>query len=112
MTHTGSPQHRLAPSGGTTGVITADVQWHDVELALTVARHSYDRWLTAVQDAPSLATMHAYHTHEALHEAARAFTTLIDTFRAEAAALITTPAPDTRPMGATQAPEGFRCPTG
>jgi hypothetical protein len=37
--------------------------------------------------------MHAYHTHEALHEAARAITTLIETFRAEATALITTPAP-------------------
>jgi hypothetical protein len=36
--------------------------------------------------------MHAYHTHEALHEAARAITVLIDTFRAEAAALITAPA--------------------
>jgi hypothetical protein len=45
-------------------VITAKVQWHDAELALTVARHSYDRWLAAVhQDTPSLATMHAYHTH-------------------------------------------------
>jgi hypothetical protein len=77
-----------------------------------VARHSYDRWLTAVQDTPSLATMHAYHTHEALHEAAHALTTLIDTFRAEAAALITTPVPDTRPIGVTQAPEEFRCPTG
>ncbi|MDT7717361.1 MAG: hypothetical protein QOH09_3353, partial [Pseudonocardiales bacterium] len=33
-----------------------------------------------------------YHTHEALHEAARAITVLIDTFRAEAAALITAPA--------------------
>jgi hypothetical protein len=74
-------------------VITANVQWHDAELALTVDRHGYDRWLAAVhQDTPSLATMHAYHTHTALHEAARAITTLIDTFRAEAAALITTPA--------------------
>jgi hypothetical protein len=36
--------------------------------------------------------MHAYHTHTALHETARAITTLIDTVRAEAAALITTPA--------------------
>ncbi|MDQ2790199.1 MAG: hypothetical protein M3Y73_10975 [Actinomycetota bacterium] len=36
--------------------------------------------------------MHAYHTHDALHEAARAITTLIETFRAEAVALITTPA--------------------
>ncbi len=36
--------------------------------------------------------MHAHHTHAALHEAARAITTLIDTFRAEAAAVITIPA--------------------
>jgi hypothetical protein len=57
------------------------------------ARHSYDRWLVAGHgDTPSLATLHAYHTHEALHEAARAITMIIDTFRAEAAALITTPA--------------------
>jgi hypothetical protein len=77
-------------------VITANVQWHDAQLALTVARHGYDRWLTAVhQDTPSLATMHAYHTHTALHETARAITTLIDTLRAEVAALITTPAQGT-----------------
>jgi hypothetical protein len=37
--------------------------------------------------------MHVYHTHEALHEAARATTMLIETVRAEAAAQITTPAP-------------------
>ena len=93
MSHNGSPQHHPAPSGGTTHVIAANVQWHDAELALTVARHGYDRWLTAVhQDTPSLATMHAYHTHTALHETARAITTLIDTVRAEATALITTPA--------------------
>ena len=92
MNHNGSPAHHPAP-GGTTRVIAANVQWHDVELALTVARHGFDKWLTAVhQDTPSLATMHAYHTHTALHEAARTITTLIDTFRAEAAALITTPA--------------------
>jgi hypothetical protein len=36
--------------------------------------------------------MHAHHTHTALHEAARATAVLIETFRAEAAALITTPA--------------------
>jgi hypothetical protein len=77
-------------------MITANVQWHDAELALTVARHGYDSWLTAVHhDTPSLATMHAHHTHTALHETARAITTLIDTFRAEAAALITTPAQGT-----------------
>jgi len=36
--------------------------------------------------------MRAYHTHEALHEAARAITVLIDTFRMEVAALIAPPA--------------------
>jgi hypothetical protein len=93
MNHNGSPAHPPAPGDGTTRVITANVQWHDAELALTVARHGYDRWLTAVhQDTPSLATMHAHHTHTALHETARAITTLLDTFRAEAAALITTAA--------------------
>ena len=59
-----------------------------------MARHSYDRWLiTSGEDTRSPAIMHAYHTHESLHEAARAITTLIETFRAQAAALITTPAP-------------------
>jgi hypothetical protein len=50
------------------------------ELALTVARHSFDRWFVAGhQDTPSLAIMHAHHTHVALHEAARAITMLVDT---------------------------------
>jgi hypothetical protein len=90
MNHNGSPQHHLAHNGASTGVIAANVQWHDADLALTVARHSYDRWLVAGhEDTPSLATLHAYHTHQALHEAARAITLLIDTFRTEAAALIT-----------------------
>jgi hypothetical protein len=60
---------------------------------MKVARHSFDRWLTARdEDIPSPAIMHAYHTHVALHEAARVITMLIETFRVEAAALITTPA--------------------
>ncbi len=68
-----------------------EMVWHDAELALTVVRHSYDRWLVAGHDdTPSLVAMHAYHTHEALHEAARALPTLIDTFSAEAPAVITT----------------------
>jgi hypothetical protein len=93
MNHDESPSHHPTHSDATTRAITANTQWHDAELVLKVARHSYDRWLTAGhEDTPSLASMHAYHTHEALHEAARAITVLIDTFRAEAAALITAPA--------------------
>lgn len=65
-------------------MITANTQWHDAELALKVARHSYDRWLIAGhEDTPSAAIMHAHHTHTALHEAARAITILSETFRAE-----------------------------
>ena len=85
---------RIAPpqSDSTTRAI-ANMQWHDAELAMTVARHSLERWLAAGhKDTPSAATMHAYHAHTALHEAARAITVLIETFRAEATALITTPA--------------------
>jgi hypothetical protein len=94
MTQDDCPRHHRAHNGGTTPVIAANTQWHDAELALKMARHSYDRWLiTGGKDTRSPAIMHAYHTHEALHEAARAITTLIETFRAEAAALITTPAP-------------------
>jgi hypothetical protein len=93
MNHDESPPHHPTHSDATTRAITANTQWHDAELALKVARHSYQRWLTAGhEDTPSPAVMHAYHTHEALHEAARAITALIDTFRVEATALITTPA--------------------
>lgn len=92
MNHNGSPRHQPAQSG-ITRVIAANVQWHDADLALKVARHSFEKWLVAGhEDTPSAAIMHAHHTHTALHEAARAITTLIDTFRAEAAAVITTPA--------------------
>jgi hypothetical protein len=72
-------------------MIDANAQWHDAELAIKVARHSFKRWLVAGhEDTPSSASMHAYHTHTALYEAARATIMLIDTFRAEATALITT----------------------
>lgn len=92
MNHHDSPPPHPAHSDGTTRVIAANRQWHDAELALKVARHSFERWLLADhEDTPSPASMHAYHTHQALHEAARAITTLIETFRAEATARITTP---------------------
>jgi hypothetical protein len=93
MNHDDSPRPSPSQNGGTTRVIAANTQWHDAELALKVARHSFERWLVAGHDdTPSLALMHAYHTHEALHEAARAITMLAETVRAETAALITTPA--------------------
>ena len=82
-----------AQNGGTTRVIAANTQWHDAELALKVARHSFERWLVAGhEDTPSLAIMHAHHTHVALHEATRAITMLVDTVHTETATLITTPA--------------------
>jgi hypothetical protein len=88
------PRPHPAQNGGTTPAVAANAQWHNAELASKMARHSYDRWLiTSGEDTRSPAIMHAYHTHESLHEAARAITTLIETFRAQAAALITTPAP-------------------
>jgi hypothetical protein len=92
MNHDDSPRPSPAHNGGTTRVIAANTQWHDAELALKVARHSFERWLVAGHDdTPSLA-MHAHHTHTALHEAAHAITLLVETVRAETAALITTPA--------------------
>jgi hypothetical protein len=97
MNHSCSPPQPPAPSEATTPTITASAQWHDAELAMKVARHSFDRWLTAGHDnTPSIALMHAYHTHTALHEAARSITMLIEIFRAEANALITTPPPGHR----------------
>ena len=96
VNHDGSPRHHQTPSDGTTRGIAASTQWHDAELAMKVARHSFDRWLVAGhEDIPSTALVHAYHTHVALHEAARATAVLIETFRGEAAALITTSAQGT-----------------
>jgi hypothetical protein len=94
MNQNGSPRHHPTQNGGdTTRGIAASRQWHDAELAMKVARHSFERWLVADhEDTPSPALMHACHTHEALHEAARATAVLIETFRAEAATLIATPA--------------------
>ena len=52
---------------------------------MNVARRCFEGWLQASpKDPPSTPNMHAYHTHEALHEAARAISLLIETFRAEA----------------------------
>lgn len=96
MDHDDSPRQYPAQSNGATRAIAASTQWHDAELAMKVARHSFDRWLAAGHgDTSPFAVMHAYHTHTALHEAARAITMLIETFRVEAAALITTPTRDT-----------------
>ncbi len=92
MNHDNSPRQHPTQSDGTTRALAANMQWHDTELAMKVARHSFERWLAAGhKDTPSHGIMHAYHTHTALHEAARAITMLIETFRVEATALITTP---------------------
>jgi hypothetical protein len=93
MNSDGSPRHHRAQGQGTTRGIAASRQWHDAELAMKVAGHSFERWLVAGhEDTPSAVLVHACHTHTALHEAARATAVLIETFRAEATALITTPA--------------------
>jgi hypothetical protein len=95
MNQDGSPRHHWTPSGDTTRGIAASTQWHDVELAMTVARHSLERWLVAGhEDTPSAALMHACHTHTALCEAARATAVLIETVHAETT-LITSPAQGT-----------------
>ncbi|PZS22702.1 MAG: hypothetical protein DLM60_03880 [Pseudonocardiales bacterium] len=92
MNRDGSPRHHLTQGDGTPRGIAASTQWHDAELVMKVARHSLEKWFVAGhEDAPSPGLMHANHTHTALHEAARAIAVLIETFRAEAAALITTP---------------------
>ncbi len=88
MNQDDSQRQHPTQSDGTTRAIAVSMQWHDAELAMKVARHSFERWLAAEhKDTPSPAYMHAYHTHTALHEAARAITTLIETFRAETTAL-------------------------
>jgi Sigma-70, region 4 len=93
MNHDDPPRRHRIQSNGSTGAIAASTQWHDAELAMKVARHSFDRWATAGhEDTPSLAIMYAGRTHTALHEAARVITMLIETLRVEAAAVITTPA--------------------
>jgi hypothetical protein len=64
MNHDDPPRRHRIQSNGTTGAIAANTQWYDAELAMKVARHSFDRWLTAGHEVtPSLAMMHAYHTH-------------------------------------------------
>jgi hypothetical protein len=86
--HDSSPRHSTRSDGGSR-VIAANLQWHDAELALKVARHCFERWRIAGQQDT---TMHAYHTHMALHEAARIIALLIETLRVEANAPITVPA--------------------
>jgi hypothetical protein len=88
-----SPRRHPHRSDGTACVIASNTHWHDAELAMRVARHSFERWRTAGQEDPAM--MHAHHTHTALHEAARAIAMLIETLRAETTALITTPARST-----------------
>lgn len=96
MNHDDAPRRHRAQSDDAAGAIAMSRQWHDAELAMKVARHSFDSWLVAGhEDTPSLALRHAYHTHAALHEAARAIATLIETFRVQAAALIISPAQGT-----------------
>jgi hypothetical protein len=93
MAQDNSPRQHPTQSDGSTRAIATTMQWHDAELAMKVARHSFENWLLAGQEDPSSpATMRAYHTHAALHEAARVIAMLIETFRVEVSALITAPA--------------------
>jgi hypothetical protein len=45
MNQDDSPPQHPAHSAGTTRVIAANRQWHNAELALKAARHSFERWL-------------------------------------------------------------------
>jgi hypothetical protein len=91
INHNQSPRHQPAHRNATTPVIAAR-QWHDAERAMKVARHSFDRWLTASdQDAASMATMHAHHTRTAVHEAARTIATLVDILDDQTTEPTTTP---------------------
>jgi hypothetical protein len=77
--------------------VSAARQWHDAELAMKVARHSLDRWVTASdQDPCSLGSTQAQHTRTAVCEAARAIATLINTLDTQVTTPTTTPARDTR----------------
>lgn len=96
VNHDDAPRRHPAHGDDAAGAITMSRQWHDAELAMKVARHSFESWLVAGhQDTPSLALRHACHTHTALREAAGAIAALIETFRAEATVLITSPAQGT-----------------
>jgi hypothetical protein len=89
MDQDNSPPQQPTQRDASTRVIAANLQWHDAELALKVARHCFERWRVAGRQNT---TMHAYHTHLALHEAARIIALLIEIFRVEANALVTVPA--------------------
>jgi hypothetical protein len=96
MNQDDAPRRPPAQGVDATGAITTSGQWRDAELAMRVARRSFESWLVAGhEDTASLALRHACHTHTALHEAARAIAALIETFRVEAAVLITSPAQGT-----------------
>lgn len=69
--------------------VLAGVRWQDAEIAMSVARRCFQRWLqTDHADNPTMARLHAFHTHEALHEAARTIGILIETLRVEEAAMV------------------------
>jgi hypothetical protein len=58
-----APRRPPAHGDDATGAITTSRRWHDAELAMKVARHSFDSWLIAGhQDTPALALRHACHT--------------------------------------------------
>jgi hypothetical protein len=60
--------------------------WQDAELAMIIARRCFQSWRAVAQQGTSTAvTRHAYHTHEALHEALRAISVLVEILRVEAA---------------------------
>jgi hypothetical protein len=103
-------QLHCAPQDTTTRAITATRQWHDAQLAMTQAQHSFDKWRAASDElTPSLALMHAHHTRAAVDKAARALTTLIETLTTET----TTPIPPqrtNRPTNADKIPEALNCP--
>jgi hypothetical protein len=83
--HSPSPQRLQGQRELVDGKILALCQWQAADIAMNVARRYFEAWLHSNhKDTPAMARLHAYHTHEALHEATRAIGMLIETLRAQA----------------------------
>jgi hypothetical protein len=82
--HSPSPQRLQGQRELVDGKILALCQWQAADIAMNVARRYFEAWLHSNhKDTPAMARLHAYHTHEALHEATRAIGMLIETLSAQ-----------------------------
>ena len=83
--HSPLPQHLRGQRELVDGKILALCQWQDADIAMNVARRYFESWMHSDhKDTSATVRLYAYHTHEALHEAARAIGVLIETLRVEA----------------------------